>query len=99
MESIGKECKELKKEYDACFNVWFAEKYLKGQHHANFCDEIFKVYQGCVREAIEKQKIELWQVDKDVLGTEEEKKPQTTSNNSKKANPGSGGGDSNKKSS
>lgn len=97
MESIGKECKELKKEYDACFNVWFAEKYLKGQHHSNFCDELFKVYQGCVRNAIDKQKIELWQVDKDVLGTDEEKKPPPAPSTSKKTT--TGGGEATKKSS
>ena len=29
MNSIGEECNELKQSYDACFNVWFAEKFLR----------------------------------------------------------------------
>lgn len=75
MESIGKECKELKKEYDDCFNVWFAEHYLKGNHKSTMCDQLQNLYQNCVRNAIKRQNIELWQLDKDVLGTDEEKKP------------------------
>ena len=31
MNSIGEECNELKQSYDACFNVWFAEKFLKSE--------------------------------------------------------------------
>ncbi|KAI2799905.1 TP53-regulated inhibitor of apoptosis 1 [Blomia tropicalis] len=64
MESIGKECKELKKQYDDCFNAWFAERYLKGDHHSShICDSLFITYQGCVREAIKQKKIDLWQIE------------------------------------
>ena len=31
MQSIGPECNELKKTYEACFNQWFSEKFLKGE--------------------------------------------------------------------
>lgn len=52
MESIGKECGELKQEYDACFNKWYSEKFLKGdmEFSQNYvpCEELFKVYRDCV---------------------------------------------------
>ena len=73
MESIGKDCTELKKKYDECFNFWFSEKYLKGDTKSNICADLFGSYQTCVREAVKKQKIDLWHLDKDVLGTDEEK--------------------------
>ena len=73
MESIGKECTELKKKYDECFNLWFSEKYLKGDTESNICAGIFGSYQNCVREAIKKQNIDLKHLEKNVLGTEEEK--------------------------
>jgi TRIAP1/MDM35 family protein len=31
MNSIGENCNELKTKYDACFNQWFSEKFLKGK--------------------------------------------------------------------
>ena len=67
MESIGPHCKELKQQYDECFNAWFQERYLKGDYHSNLCNRLFENYQGCVREAIKRQKIDLWQIDKDSL--------------------------------
>uniref|UniRef100_A0A834REY9 TP53-regulated inhibitor of apoptosis 1 n=2 Tax=Sarcoptes scabiei TaxID=52283 RepID=A0A834REY9_SARSC len=66
MESIGKECIELKREYDQCFNVWFAEKFLKGDHKSTMCDSIFSVYQQCVRNAIKNQNIDLLQLEKNM---------------------------------
>ncbi|KAG9511208.1 putative phospholipid-transporting ATPase IIB, partial [Fragariocoptes setiger] len=42
---IAPECKELKIEYDNCFNTWFADRYLKGDT-ANACDTTFKTYQA-----------------------------------------------------
>ncbi|XP_027198176.2 TP53-regulated inhibitor of apoptosis 1-like [Dermatophagoides pteronyssinus] len=80
MESIGKECNELKRQYDQCFNVWFAEKFLKGDHRSTMCDNIFKLYQNCVHEAIKRQHIDLLQVDKDVLGSGDEQKPPPSTN-------------------
>nr|XP_013800267.1 PREDICTED: TP53-regulated inhibitor of apoptosis 1 [Apteryx mantelli mantelli] len=29
MNSVGEACTELKREYDQCFNRWFAETFLK----------------------------------------------------------------------
>ena len=62
MNSISKKCQEAKEKYDACFNTWFSEKYLKGQTKDE-CSELFKEYQKCVKEAIAEQKIELWHLD------------------------------------
>ena len=41
MQSIGPECNELKKTYEACFNQWFSEKFLKGVKEDS-CAPIFK---------------------------------------------------------
>ena len=49
MNSIGKECNELKAKYDECFQVWFSEKFLKGDHGDSMCKPIFGVYRDCVR--------------------------------------------------
>ena len=52
MESIGKDCGALKQEYDACFNKWYSEQFLKGEVEVseNYvpCEELFKVYRDCV---------------------------------------------------
>ena len=69
MNSIGKDCTELKRAYDECFNNWFAEKFLKGQTE-EACSPLFKVYQDCVKKAIEAEKIEVWEIDKDVLDSD-----------------------------
>lgn len=49
MNSIGENCNELKKQYDACFNTWFAEKFLKGSTNDSVCAPLFKIYQQCVK--------------------------------------------------
>lgn len=49
MNSIGEECTDLKKKYDDCFNSWFSERFLKGDHDDSVCSGIFKVYQDCVK--------------------------------------------------
>lgn len=49
MNSIGEECNDLKKEYDACFNAWFAEKFLRGNTNDSVCAQLFKSYQQCVK--------------------------------------------------
>jgi TRIAP1/MDM35 family protein len=59
MNSLSKKCQEAKEKYDACFNNWFSERYLKGNTE-DVCEPLFKVYQKCVKEAIEEHKIELW---------------------------------------
>ncbi len=49
MNSLGKDCNELKAKYDECFNVWFSEKFLKGDLNEDMCKPIFSVYQDCVK--------------------------------------------------
>jgi len=49
MNSISPECQELKVQYDACFNRWFKEKFLKGQTDDKSCADLFASYQSCVK--------------------------------------------------
>ncbi len=49
MNSVGEGCTELKREYDQCFNRWFAEKFLKGDRSADPCSELFRKYHTCVQ--------------------------------------------------
>lgn len=42
-------CRELKDEYEACFNFWFAEKFLKGDHNDSMCAGLLKSYTECVQ--------------------------------------------------
>lgn len=50
MNSVGQDCSDLKHTYDACFNKWFAEKFLKGlAEEDNDCNTIFTAYQSCVK--------------------------------------------------
>ncbi|KAJ0176721.1 hypothetical protein K1T71_007900 [Dendrolimus kikuchii] len=72
MNSIGEECTELKKKYDDCFNSWFSDKFLKGDHDDSMCAGIFKIYQECVKTAMKQQNIDFKEIDKDILGTENE---------------------------
>ncbi|GJQ70898.1 hypothetical protein Trydic_g815 [Trypoxylus dichotomus] len=74
MNSIGEACNELKKQYDACFNTWFSEHFLKGSTNDSMCEPIFKVYQQCVKRAMKENRIDIHEVEKDLLGTEHERK-------------------------
>jgi TRIAP1/MDM35 family protein len=47
MESLGKDCTELKKSYDTCFHRWYSEKFLKGNVTPE-CDELFEAYKQCI---------------------------------------------------
>ena len=47
MESLDPECTKLKQTYEACFNSWYSEKYLKGDTKDD-CAEIFKEYRACI---------------------------------------------------
>lgn len=49
MNSVGEGCTDLKREYDQCFNRWFAEKFLKEDRSGDPCTEMFKKYQHCVQ--------------------------------------------------
>lgn len=48
MNSISEDCQELKTQYDACFNGWFKDKFLKG-FTDDACGQIFNSYQHCVK--------------------------------------------------
>ncbi|CAH2048541.1 unnamed protein product, partial [Iphiclides podalirius] len=80
MNSIGEECTDLKKKYDDCFNSWFSERFLKGDHDDSVCAGIFKVYQECVKNAMKQQNIDFKEIDKEVLGTDNEFKVPPTGN-------------------
>eukprot|EP00794_Sanderia_malayensis_P000430 gene430-1071_t len=79
MESIGKDCGLLKQEYDACFNKWYAEKFLKGHVDPSKetvpCEELFKTYRKCVVNAMKEKNMDVEEVMKKVIGTENEKEP------------------------
>jgi len=45
--SIGEKCTNIKQEYDACFNSWYSEKFLKGDATAQ-CDDLFFKYKECL---------------------------------------------------
>ena len=53
MNSIGKDCNDLKAKYDACFQVWFSEKFLKGDTSEDMCKPLFIVYKDCVRVSLD----------------------------------------------
>lgn len=57
MNSVGEACTDLKREYDVCFNRWFAEKFLKGDRSGDPCTETFRKYQRCVQKAIKEKDI------------------------------------------
>lgn len=52
MNSIGESCNELKRQYDQCFNNWFADHFLKGKKDDSMCAPIFKMYQECVKVSV-----------------------------------------------
>lgn len=49
MNSVSEACSQLKQTYDACFNTWFTEKFLKGDNSIDACAPYFQVYQECVK--------------------------------------------------
>lgn len=49
MNSIGENCNELKQNYDACFNTWFSDHFLRGNTNDSLCAPLFKIYQHCVK--------------------------------------------------
>ncbi|XP_061683344.1 TP53-regulated inhibitor of apoptosis 1 [Syngnathoides biaculeatus] len=57
MNSVGEACADLKREYDQCFNRWFADKFLKGERGAEPCADSFRLYQRCVQKAIKDKDI------------------------------------------
>ncbi|XP_011141219.1 TP53-regulated inhibitor of apoptosis 1 isoform X2 [Harpegnathos saltator] len=69
------DCSELKQKYDACFNSWFSEKFLKGDTNDSMCASLLKVYKDCVAKAMKEQHIELKEMETSYLESEKEKKP------------------------
>ncbi|TPX39374.1 hypothetical protein SeLEV6574_g07262 [Synchytrium endobioticum] len=57
MGSLAPECTTLKHDYDACFNKWYSEKFLKGIKGGD-CEELFRKYKECVWEAIKDKGID-----------------------------------------
>ncbi|XP_044766178.1 TP53-regulated inhibitor of apoptosis 1-like [Coccinella septempunctata] len=74
MNSISESCIDLKREYDACFNTWFSEHFLKGNYDDSMCSTLLKTYQQCVKKAMKEQNIDVREVQRDILGTENEQK-------------------------
>lgn len=69
MDSIGPECTDLKWEYDNCFNKWFRESYLRQKpiSHDSACGELFQKYKDCVKDALQKQGIDLTELEKSMI--------------------------------
>lgn len=65
MNSVSKECQELKRLYDSCFNRWYSEKFLRGDTDDTSCDQIYKQYKQCVGTALAKLKIEIPRFEED----------------------------------
>jgi TRIAP1/MDM35 family protein len=57
MESLGKECTELKKQYDQCFHKWYSEQFLKG-NITRECDELFEAYKQCIWKTLKEKKLD-----------------------------------------
>jgi len=74
MNSVSETCSKLKQEYDSCFNTWFTEKFLRGDNSNDVCGPLFQVYRDCVKKAIQEQKIDLNEIEREVMGTEDELK-------------------------
>lgn len=49
MNSIHKECSELKRKYDACYTVWFTDRFLNGDSNDDACAPLFASYQQCLK--------------------------------------------------
>ncbi|KAF6204331.1 hypothetical protein GE061_002672 [Apolygus lucorum] len=67
-------CGQLKEDYDACFNVWFSQKFLKGDNNDSMCAQLLKVYKQCVEKSMKDHHIDLKDADIEILGTEKEAK-------------------------
>jgi TRIAP1/MDM35 family protein len=57
MESLGKECTELKNAYDQCFQNWYSEHFLKGKVTRE-CDELFESYKQCIWKTLKEKKLD-----------------------------------------
>ncbi|KAF8795366.1 TP53-regulated inhibitor of apoptosis 1-B like protein [Argiope bruennichi] len=74
MESIGKDCRELKQKYEACFNAWYSEKFLKNEGgDISVCEPLFQEYQKCLKVALKKNNVPLWELNGGILKDAENK--------------------------
>lgn len=87
MDSIGKECTELKKKYESCFNSWYTDKYLKGNVRDD-CKELFKLYKECLDKVLKEKKVDIMLEEHGKLSTDMFKENEKYPNNSNK-NPSS----------
>ncbi|TPX64120.1 hypothetical protein SpCBS45565_g06085 [Spizellomyces sp. 'palustris'] len=57
MTSISPDCNDLKKQYDDCFNKWYANKFLQGDTTPE-CEDLFKLYRACIWRAIKEKNLD-----------------------------------------
>lgn len=74
MDSFHVPCNQIKEEYQKCFSSWFSECYMKGDYDDKRCAKKFEQYQKCLREGLKQQNIDIDEVLKPYLGTEQMKK-------------------------
>ncbi|XP_065215888.1 TP53-regulated inhibitor of apoptosis 1-like isoform X2 [Planococcus citri] len=73
-------CRQLKEQYEACFNVWFPEKFLKGDNNDSMCKELLKSYTDCVQKNMKEHNISIKEIENDNFEVEKNAKPQSSSN-------------------
>eukprot|EP00051_Salpingoeca_urceolata_P028329 m.486322 g.486322 ORF g.486322 m.486322 type:complete len:74 (+) comp24318_c0_seq1:178-399(+) len=73
MDSIDEACTPHKHKYDACFNVWYSEKYLQGKTGAkdNPCTPLLEEYSICVKRALKEKGIEIEELSKRPVADED----------------------------
>lgn len=85
LKSIGENCNDLKSKYDSCFNQWFSEKFLRGHTDDSMCKPLFKLYNHCVKEAIQHHQIDMKDLDGNHIDGKEFENVKTTPEDSKES--------------
>ncbi|XP_065215889.1 TP53-regulated inhibitor of apoptosis 1-like isoform X3 [Planococcus citri] len=80
MNSMHKECNELKQKYDACYTVWFTDRFLKGDTNEEMCAPLYKLYQQCLKKNMKEHNISIKEIENDNFEVEKNAKPQSSSN-------------------
>lgn len=73
MDSFHVPCNQVKEEYQKCFSSWFTECYMKGDYNDKRCAKKFEQYQKCLREGLKEQNVDIDEVLKPYLGTDQMK--------------------------
>lgn len=74
MNSLAEECNDLKRKYDVCFNHWFSDKFLHGKNDLDeTCGDAFRSYQQCLSKAIREKDIDIGELRKTILGSDEDR--------------------------